>query len=60
MILGKQAIDDDANQTGQMTAALLGWAQARCLKVELGDGSVNVTREVDGGLKPSSSACRPC
>ena len=51
-ILGKQAIDDDANQTGQMTAALLGWAQGTfASKVELGDGSVNVTREVDGGLE---------
>ena len=52
VILGKQAIDDDANQTGQMTAALLGWAQGTfASKVELGDGSVNVTREVDGGLE---------
>ena len=52
VILGKQAIDDDVNQTGQMTAALLGWAQGTfASKVELGDGSVNVTREVDGGLE---------
>ena len=52
VILGKQAIDDDANQTGQMTAALLGWAQGTfASKVKLGDGSVNVTREVDGGLE---------
>lgn len=52
LVLGKQAIDDDANQTGQMTAALLGWAQGTfASKVELGDGSVNVTREVDGGLE---------
>ncbi len=52
VILGKQAIDDDANQTGQMLAALLGWAQgAFASKVELGDGTVAVTREVDGGLE---------
>ncbi|HOW76942.1 MAG TPA: electron transfer flavoprotein subunit beta/FixA family protein, partial [Candidatus Competibacteraceae bacterium] len=52
IILGKQAIDDDANQTGQMLAALLGWAQgAFASKVELGDGTVTVTREVDGGLE---------
>jgi len=52
IILGKQAIDDDANQTGQMLAALLGWPQATfASKVELGDGQVRVTREVDGGLE---------
>jgi electron transfer flavoprotein beta subunit len=52
VILGKQAIDDDANQTGQMLAALLGWAQGTfASKVEVGDGSVDVTREVDGGLQ---------
>ncbi|HUH49617.1 MAG TPA: electron transfer flavoprotein subunit beta/FixA family protein [Mycoplana sp.] len=52
VILGKQAIDDDANQTGQMLAALLGWAQGTfASKVELGDGSAKVTREVDGGLQ---------
>ncbi|MBE2295792.1 MAG: electron transfer flavoprotein subunit beta/FixA family protein [Phycisphaerales bacterium] len=52
VILGKQAIDDDANQTGQMLAALLGWPQgAFASKVELGDGKLNVTREVDGGLE---------
>ena len=52
VILGKQAIDDDANQTGQMLAALLGWGQATfASKVELGDGSAQVTREVDGGLQ---------
>ena len=52
VILGKQAIDDDANQTGQMLGALLGWAQATfASKVELGDGSAKVTREVDGGLQ---------
>ncbi|WP_194751899.1 electron transfer flavoprotein subunit beta/FixA family protein [Thermaurantiacus tibetensis] len=52
VILGKQAIDDDANQTGQMLAALLGWPQGTfASKVEPGDGHVTVTREVDGGLE---------
>ncbi|MBS7696019.1 MULTISPECIES: electron transfer flavoprotein subunit beta/FixA family protein [unclassified Chelatococcus] len=52
VILGKQAIDDDSNQTGQMLAALLGWAQGTfASKVEIGDGTVDVTREVDGGLQ---------
>ena len=52
VILGKQAIDDDANQTGQMLAALLGWAQATfASKLELGEGRAKVTREVDGGLQ---------
>jgi len=52
VILGKQAIDDDSNQTGQMLAALLGWGQATfASKVELGDGSAKVTREIDGGLE---------
>jgi electron transfer flavoprotein beta subunit len=52
IILGKQAIDDDSNQTGQMLAALLGWPQATfASKVVLGDGTVTVTREVDGGLE---------
>ncbi|QQS55815.1 MAG: electron transfer flavoprotein subunit beta/FixA family protein [Candidatus Competibacteraceae bacterium] len=52
VILGKQAIDDDANQTGQMLAALLGWPQGTfASKVELDDGTVNVTREIDGGLE---------
>ncbi|HLG87857.1 MAG TPA: electron transfer flavoprotein subunit beta/FixA family protein [Alphaproteobacteria bacterium] len=51
-ILGKQAIDDDSNQTGQMLAALLGWSQATfASKVVVGDGTVTVTREVDGGLE---------
>jgi electron transfer flavoprotein beta subunit len=50
IILGKQAIDDDCNQTGQMLAALLGWPQATfASKVVLEDGKVSVTREVDGG-----------
>jgi electron transfer flavoprotein beta subunit len=52
IILGKQAIDDDANQTGQMLAALLGWSQATfASKVETGEGKLTVTREVDGGLE---------
>ncbi|WP_332690230.1 electron transfer flavoprotein subunit beta/FixA family protein [Bosea sp. (in: a-proteobacteria)] len=52
VILGKQAIDDDANQTGQMLAALLGWPQGTfASKVTVGDGSVDVIREVDGGLQ---------
>ena len=52
IILGKQAIDDDCNQTGQMLAALLGWPQATfASKVVLEDGKVLVTREVDGGLE---------
>ncbi|MBW6527355.1 electron transfer flavoprotein subunit beta/FixA family protein [Sphingomonas sp. RHCKR7] len=52
VILGKQAIDDDNNQTGQMLAALLGWGQATfASKVELAADAVTVTREVDGGLE---------
>ncbi|MGK2285642.1 electron transfer flavoprotein subunit beta/FixA family protein [Pedomonas sp. V897] len=52
VIMGKQAIDDDSNQTGQMLAALLGWAQGTfASKVEPGSGEVSVTREVDGGLE---------
>ena len=52
VILGKQAIDDDANQTGQMLSALLGWSQATfASKLELGEGRAKVTREVDGGLQ---------
>ncbi|SNT40207.1 electron transfer flavoprotein beta subunit, partial [Noviherbaspirillum humi] len=52
IILGKQAIDDDCNQTGQMLAALLGWPQATfASKVTLEDGKATVTREVDGGLE---------
>jgi len=55
VILGKQAIDDDCNQTGQMLAALLGWGQATfASKVEVVDGKANVTREVDGGLETLS------
>ena len=52
VIIGKQAIDDDCNQTGQMLAALLGWPQATfASKVAIGDGNAEVTREVDGGLE---------
>jgi electron transfer flavoprotein beta subunit len=52
VILGKQAIDDDANQTGQMLAALLGWSQGTfASKVELDGDKAKVTREVDGGLQ---------
>ena len=55
VILGKQAIDDDSNQTGQMLAALLGWPQATfASKIELADGKAKVTREVDGGLETIS------
>ncbi|GAB3435868.1 electron transfer flavoprotein subunit beta/FixA family protein [Massilia solisilvae] len=52
IILGKQAIDDDCNQTGQMLAALLGWPQATfASKLEIDGGKAIVTREVDGGLE---------
>ncbi len=52
VILGKQAIDDDSNQTGQMLAALLGWPQGTfASKVEVAGDTVEVTREVDGGLE---------
>jgi len=52
VILGKQAIDDDANQTGQMLAALLNWPQATfASKVKVENGKATVTREVDGGLE---------
>jgi electron transfer flavoprotein beta subunit len=55
VILGKQAIDDDSNQTGQMLAALLGWPQATfASKVKVADGKAQVTREVDGGLETIS------
>ncbi len=55
VILGKQAIDDDANQTGQMLAALLGWPQATfASKVTLAGGNADVVREVDGGLETVS------
>jgi electron transfer flavoprotein beta subunit len=52
VILGKQAIDDDANQTGQMLAALLDWPQATfASKLDIADGKASVKREVDGGLE---------
>ncbi len=52
IIIGKQAIDDDSNQVGQMVAELLGWPQATfASKVELADGKCTVVREVDGGLE---------
>ncbi|MFL5314416.1 MAG: electron transfer flavoprotein subunit beta/FixA family protein [Microvirga sp.] len=52
VILGKQAIDDDSNQTGQMLAALLGWPQGTfASKIVVTDGGIDVTREVDGGLQ---------
>jgi electron transfer flavoprotein beta subunit len=55
VILGKQAIDDDCNQTGQMLSALLGWSQATfASKLTIGDGYAEVTREVDGGLETVS------
>ena len=52
VILGKQAIDDDSNQAGQMLAALLGWPQGTfASKIVVTDGGIDVTREVDGGLQ---------
>ena len=52
VILGKQAIDDDSNQAGQMLAALLGWPQATfASNIAFGDGEAEVTREIDGGLE---------
>jgi len=52
IIVGKQAIDDDSNQTGQMVAALLGWPQGTFAnKLDIADGSITVKREVDGGLE---------
>jgi electron transfer flavoprotein beta subunit len=57
VILGKQAIDDDCNQTGQMLAALLGWAQGTFVSaIELADGKATVVREVDGGLETVAMA----
>ncbi|HEX9646552.1 MAG TPA: electron transfer flavoprotein subunit beta/FixA family protein [Alphaproteobacteria bacterium] len=57
VIMGKQAIDDDSNQTGQMLAALLGWGQGTFASaLTPGDGKVEVTREVDGGLETVSLA----
>jgi electron transfer flavoprotein beta subunit len=55
VIMGKQAIDDDSNQTGQMLAALLNWSQATfASKVKMGGTALEVTREVDGGLETIS------
>ncbi|GAB4522003.1 MAG: electron transfer flavoprotein subunit beta/FixA family protein [Amphiplicatus sp.] len=55
IILGKQAIDDDCNQTGQMLAALLGWPQGTfASKIEKRDDEIHVTREIDGGLQTIS------
>jgi electron transfer flavoprotein beta subunit len=55
VIMGKQAIDDDSNQTGQMLAALLNWSQATfASKVKVGGNALEVTREVDGGLETIS------
>ncbi len=52
VIMGKQAIDDDSNQTGQMLAGLLGWPQGTfASNLDIGDGKIAVTREVDGGLE---------
>ncbi|MDW3205987.1 MAG: electron transfer flavoprotein subunit beta/FixA family protein [Alphaproteobacteria bacterium] len=52
VLCGKQAIDDDANQTAQMLSAMLGWSQATFVsKLEIGDGEATATREVDGGLE---------
>ena len=52
IILGKQAIDDDSNQTGQMLSALLGWSQGTfASELKVSDGKINVIREVDGGLQ---------
>lgn len=52
IILGKQAIDDDSNQTGQMLAALLGWSQGTfASEIKIEEGNINVTREIDGGLQ---------
>ena len=52
IILGKQAIDDDSNQTGQMLAALLGWSQGTfASELKINDGKASVTREIDGGLQ---------
>ncbi len=52
VLLGKQAIDDDCNQTGQMLAALLGWSQGTFLsKLDLGESKATITREIDGGLE---------
>jgi len=52
VLMGKQAIDDDCNQTGQMLSALLGWSQGTFIsKMEVGDNDVSITREIDEGLE---------
>ncbi|HLS68047.1 MAG TPA: electron transfer flavoprotein subunit beta/FixA family protein [Kiloniellales bacterium] len=52
VLMGKQAVDNDFNQTGQMLSALLGWSQATfASKIEKADGALTVTREIDGGLE---------
>ena len=52
VLMGKQAIDDDCNQTGQMLSALLGWSQGTFIsKIEVGDSSISITREIDEGLE---------
>src|SRR3954452_14521152 len=59
VILGKQAIDDDCNETGQMLAALLGWPQGTfASKVVVGDAGIMVIREIDGGWKRLNLPCR--
>ena len=60
VVMGKQTIDDDRNQTGQMLSALTGWSQAPfASNVVVEDGSVEVTREVDGSMQTGSSSCSP-
>jgi electron transfer flavoprotein beta subunit len=60
VILGKQAIDDDSNQTGQMLSALLGWSQATfASKVEIGDGRPTSPARSTAACRPSRSSCRP-
>jgi len=57
VIVGKQAIDDDSNQTGQMLAALLGWAQGTfASELKFSNGKLDITREIDGGLQTLSLA----
>lgn len=60
IIVGKQAIDDDSNQTGQMLGQMLGWSQATfASEIEVGDGSLSCQREVDGGLQ-NIECTMPC
>ena len=61
VILGKQSIDSDNNQTGQMLAGLLDWPQTTFISdMEIGDGAVQTTREIDGGLQTISSKLPVC